>query len=150
MSRPRSAPTILAFGKLGACVTLPSIDPDSCLHLKILRRHSIGNKERRAEQSSCLCRHTRTTINYVWNILVSRLAALFGVPTASFNAAGNATERQHLAAGQSVAWGGVCKWGRHIWTSASALYSVNDGLPPWCKARVICPSQGCARPGIHP
>ena len=38
--------------------------------------------------------------------LVSRLAALFGVPTASSNAAGgNATERQQLAAGQSVAWG---------------------------------------------
>ena len=94
MSRPRSAPTILAFGKLGACVTLPSIDPDSCLPLKIQRRHSIGNKERQAEQSSCLCRHTRTAINHVWNILASRLAALFGVPTASFNAAGNATERQ--------------------------------------------------------
>ena len=46
--------------------------------------------------------------------------------------------------------GGVYKWGRHIRTSASALYSVNDGLPPWCKARVICSSQGCARPGIHP
>ena len=93
MSRPRSAPTILAFGKLGACVTLPSIDPDSCLPLKILRRHSIGNKERRAEQSSCLCRYTRTTINYIWNVLVFRLAALIGVSTASFNAAGfgNAT-----------------------------------------------------------
>jgi len=45
--------------------------------------------------------------------------------------------------------GGVYKWGRHIRTSASALYSVNDGLPPWCKARVICPLQGCERPGIH-
>jgi len=93
MSRPRSAPTILAVGKLGACIILPSIDLDSCLPSKILRRHSIGNKERRAEQSSCLCRYTRTTINYIWDVLASRLAALIGVPTASFNAAGlgNAT-----------------------------------------------------------
>ena len=46
--------------------------------------------------------------------------------------------------------GGVCKWGRHIWTSTFALYGVNHGLPPWYKARMTCPSQGCARPGIHP
>lgn len=95
----------IAVGKLGACISLMNIGPDTCLRLKILRRHSIGNKERRAEQSSCLCRHTRTTINYVWNILASRLAALFGVPTASSSAAGNATERQQMAAGQSVARG---------------------------------------------
>ena len=49
MPRPRSALTVLAVGKLGACVTLPSIDLDSCLHFKILRRHLIGNNERQAE-----------------------------------------------------------------------------------------------------
>jgi len=110
MSRPRSAPTILAVGKLGACITLPSIDLDSCLRLKILRRHSIGNKERRAEQSFCLRRHTRTTINYIWDILAPRLAALIGVPTASFKCSRTWEcyeffEQQHVAAGQSVACG---------------------------------------------
>ena len=110
MSRPRSAPTVLASGKLGACVTLPSIALDTCLRLKILRRHSIGNKERQAEQSSCLCRCTRTKINYFWNVLVSRLAAMIGVSTASVNAAGflecyAEIEPQHVAAGQSVACG---------------------------------------------
>ena len=110
MSRPRSAPTVLAVGKLGACITLPSIDLDSCLHLKILRRHSIGNKERRAEQSFCLRRHTRTTINYIWNVLASRLAAMIGAPTASVNAAGfwecyAEIKRQQVAADQSVACG---------------------------------------------
>ena len=72
---------VLALGKLGAWVSLPSIDLDACLRLKILRRHSIGNKERQAEQSSCLCRCTRTKINYIWNVLVSRLAAMIGVST---------------------------------------------------------------------
>lgn len=41
--------TILALGKLGACATLPSIDLDSYLHLKILRRYSIENKERQTD-----------------------------------------------------------------------------------------------------
>ena len=78
----------IAVGKLGACISLMSIGPDTCPRSQTSRGHSIGNKERRAEQSSCLCRCTRTKINYIWNVLASRLAALFGVPTASFNAAG--------------------------------------------------------------
>jgi len=88
--------------RLRACVTLPSIDSDSCLPLKILRRHSIGNKERRAEQSSCLCRHTRTTIDYIWNVLVSRLAALIGASTASFKAAGFGNATRSLIGGMQL------------------------------------------------
>ena len=121
ISRPRSAPTVLALGKLGACVTLPSIDLDSCLHLKILRRHSIGNKERQVEQSCCLRSNTRTTINFIWDILVPRLAAMIGVSAASVNAAGFGI------------WG-VCKWGLHIWTFIFCLAH--------CESRPVAVVQG--------
>jgi hypothetical protein len=59
---------------------------------------------------SAFCSYTRTTINYIWNALVSRLAAMIGVSTASVNAAGfwecyAEIELQPVAASRSVACG---------------------------------------------
>jgi len=122
MSRPRSAPAILALGKLGACVTLPSIDLDSCLHLKILRRHSIGNKERRAEQSFCLLQLHKDDNQFHlerfgfqigcndWCFRsISQCSRFLGMLRGDRNAASGCWSKRGM-------WG-VCKWGLHIWTS---------------------------------
>jgi len=157
ISRPRSAPTIPATVKLGACVTLPSIDLDPCLRLKILRRHSIGNKERRAEQSFSAFAATqgRQSISSGTS-MSSRLAAMTGASAASVNATGfwecyAEIELQLMAAGQSVAYGEFANGDLTSGHPSFVSHGVNHGLSLWCGVRMLCSKQGCELelPGVH-
>jgi len=111
---------------------------------------------RSAERNSpsAFCSYTRTTINFIWNALVSRLAAMIGVSAASVNAAGfwecyAEIEPQQVAAGQSVACGEFASGDFTSGHPSFVPHGVNHGLSLWCGVRMLCPMQGCEMPGVH-
>ena len=139
----------IAVGKLGACISLMSIGPDTCLRLQI--KEAFDWKQGAPSGTVLLPLQMYEDED---QLHLERFGFQIGCIVWCPHSIIQCSRRKCYGAAAVGCWskrsmGGVCKWGRHIWTSTSTLYSANDGLTPWYKARVMCPTQGCARPGIH-